>query len=102
MNKECEADIIYRDVDSLPLGIALEEIENQIIQSDILLVVIGPTWLDCEKDGERRLFADKDWVRDEIEIGLEIGINVIPVLVRGAKMPNDKELIANRHVSADT
>lgn len=92
LKKEWEADIIYRDVDSLPLGTDLKEIEAQIINSDMLLVVIGPTWLDCEKDGEKRLFALKDWVRNEIEIGLEIEINVIPVLVSGAKMPNDKEL----------
>lgn len=92
LKKECEADIIYRDVDSLPLGTDLTEIEAQIINSDILLGVIGSTWLDCEKDGEKRLFAPNDLVRDEIEIGLEIGINVIPVLVSGAEMTDAEKL----------
>jgi Pentapeptide repeats (8 copies) len=58
-----------------------------------LLAVIGRTWLDCKNDdGERRLCATEDWVREEIEIGLEIWIHVIPVLVVGAQMPKDEEL----------
>lgn len=92
LSGEFDKEIIFRDLDSLPLGANLSEIETQIIQSDVLLVVIGTTWLNCEKDGKKRLFADEDWVREEIEIGLEIEINVIPVLVRGAKIPNPEEL----------
>jgi hypothetical protein len=90
--KEFTSEIIFRDLDSLPLGADLKEIETQIIQSDVLLAVIGPTWLDCEKDGERRLFAREDWVREEIEIGLEIWIHVVPVLVGGAQMPKAEKL----------
>jgi hypothetical protein len=57
-----------------------------------LLAVIGRNWLNCEQGGERRLFAREDWVREEIEIGLEIGTNVIPILVGDAQMPKDDEL----------
>jgi hypothetical protein len=90
---EFEEETVYRDRDSMPLGVGLsEEIKTQILQSDLLLAVIGRNWLDCEKDGERRLYAPEDWVREEIEIGLEIEINVIPVLVSGAKMPILKKL----------
>ena len=92
-DKEFTSELIFRDLDSLPLGADLREIETQIIRSDVLLAVIGPTWLDCEKDGERRLFAREDWVREEIEIGLEIWIHVIPVLVGGAQIPRDKKLL---------
>ena len=64
---------IYKDVDSISLGIDFrEEIKSLIMQSNLLLVVIGRDWLYCKNDnGEIRIDASGDYVRLEIEIGLK-------------------------------
>jgi hypothetical protein len=48
--------------------------------SDAVLVVIGPHWLTATgKDGRRRLDDPRDFVRREIELGLQLKKQVIPV-----------------------
>lgn len=52
-----------------------------------VLVVIGPRWLNVQRDGRRRLDLEDDVVRQEVEAALASGKPVIPVLVGGAAMP---------------
>jgi hypothetical protein len=48
--------------------------------SDAVLVVIGPHWLTATgEDGRRRLDDPRDFVRREIELGLQLKKQVIPV-----------------------
>ena len=63
---------------------------------DILLAVIGPTWLSVQgKNGLRRLDDPQDLVRVEIGAALERKIRVIPLLVDGAEMPAENNLPAD-------
>jgi TIR domain len=59
----------------------------------VLLAVIGPNWASSlDSDGSRRLDNPNDFVRLEIATALSRDIPVIPVLVRGAKMPRQDSL----------
>ena len=63
--------------------------------AEVVLVVIGPRWLDIkDAEGRRRLDDPEDMVRIEIESALQRGKQVIPVLVQGAAMPADEALPA--------
>ena len=66
-------------------------------QCDILLAVIGESWLDVRhregpKAGQRRLDDHGDFVRIEVQAALDRGIPVIPVLVDKATMPGEAML----------
>jgi hypothetical protein len=75
----------------------VEEINRTITSCDVVLVVIGRSWIDaCTDDGARRLENPKDFVRLEVSIGLERRnegqVILIPVLVEGAEMPRESAL----------
>ncbi len=75
------------------------KIREQVALCDVLLVVIGPAWLHVTEQnnpGLRRLDNPNDWVRLEVETGLQRrGAVVIPVLVSGAAIPPESELPAS-------
>jgi hypothetical protein len=87
-------DQILRDVDAIPPGIDyVEQIDQLVRQCDLMLVLIGETWLSVQgAGGRRRLHEPGDLVSLEIAAGLERGIPVIPVLIQGARMPDEEEL----------
>ncbi len=85
---------IFRDVDSIDLG---DDFVSAIIAAvescDVLLVVIGPSWLTLtDGEGNRRLDDPDDFVRIEIETALLREIRVIPILIDGAVMPTARQL----------
>ena len=70
-----------------------KEIEKKLSGCGVLLAMIGPTWASIlDSDGLRRLDNPNDFVRLEIATALSRDIPVIPVLVRGAKMPQQGNL----------
>src|SRR6188768_47581 len=78
---------VYRDIDSIPLGVDFSKhITIQLSRCDVMLVVIGNKWLSP------RLQNPKDYVRMEIEAALSRDIRVIPVLVESARLPDLAEL----------
>ncbi|MDJ0701787.1 MAG: toll/interleukin-1 receptor domain-containing protein [Leptolyngbyaceae cyanobacterium MO_188.B28] len=85
---------VFRDLDSIPPGETFKEyIEHELHQCQILIAVIGSTWLEStDRNGHRRLDNPNDWVRLEIEFALNRGIRVIPLLINDAKMPQADEL----------
>jgi len=85
---------VFKDVDSIPLGLDFKEYLNeQVGKCDVLLAVIGDRWLDAsDANGNKRLEDPYDFVRIEIESALDKNIPVIPLLVRGASMPNEESL----------
>jgi hypothetical protein len=85
---------IFKDVDSIPLGLDFKEyLDAKVSECNILLAIIGDRWLDAiDETGERRLDDPADFVRIEIESALNRGIPVIPLLVRGAQMPREAKL----------
>jgi TIR domain len=70
-----------------------EELQRHVSECDVLLAIIGKKWIEAkDDDGSLRLFDASDWVRIEIESALRLGKRVIPVLINGAKMPQESEL----------
>lgn len=85
---------IFKDVDSIPLGLDFKEfLDAKVSECSVLLAIIGDRWLEAiDELGERRLNDPADFVRIEIESAMKRGIPVIPLLVRGARMPREAEL----------
>ncbi len=81
--------ILFRDVDVIPFGSDFRQVIRKAVEDcQVLLAVIGPTWLSiASKTGTRRLDDPHDFVRLEIETALKRDIPVIPVLVGKAAMP---------------
>ncbi|ACK66291.1 GUN4 domain protein [Rippkaea orientalis PCC 8801] len=87
-------DTIFKDVDSIPIGVDFRQyIDQEVGRCQILLAIIGQQWLNItDTTGKRRLDDPQDFVRLEIESALKRNIPVVPVLVRGAKVPTEQEL----------
>ena len=85
---------IFMDVDQIPPGIDfVAHLNSQVAACNVLLVVIGPHWLNVKNEaGERRLHQPDDFVAIEIAAALARDIRVIPVLVDGAIIPRASEL----------
>jgi hypothetical protein len=85
---------IFKDISSIDLGDDWVTAITAAVEScDVLLAVIGPSWLTLAgRDGGRKLDTPDDWVRIEIETALRRGIGVIPILIDGAEMPSDRQL----------
>jgi hypothetical protein len=68
-------------------------IDESIHKCSVLLAILGQGWLESRDGaGIRRLEDDNDFVRLEIASALQRDIPVVPVLVRGARMPRAEQL----------
>jgi hypothetical protein len=85
---------VFRDIEIPPGADFGEYITNLVDKCNVVLAIIGPGWLDArDREGERRIDKPDDWVRLEIERALaRDGVEVIPVLVDGARLPPREEL----------
>lgn len=85
---------VFIDVDTIPVGSDFRTvIQNEIEQCRVLIVIIGPDWLDEQNEyGTRRIDTDNDWVRLEIESALARNVQVIPLLVKNARLPRLSDL----------
>jgi hypothetical protein len=85
---------LFMDVDSIRPGTDFTAVVREAVeQADVLLALIGPTWLTAaDETGARRLDNPEDWVVAEIGTALEHGTPVVPVLVDGARMPQRQDL----------
>lgn len=61
----------------------------------LMLVVIGPNW--CGSGDYSILLRDDDWVRREVELAIESGRPLLPVLLPGASMPEASQLPGTMH-----
>ncbi len=89
LEQEFSNDGLFMDVDTVAPGADFVSVlEDWVMKCDVLLAVIGKTWLDLkDTNGGRRLDNPNDFVRIEIASALQQGKRVIPVLVNGADMP---------------
>ncbi|MBL0168778.1 MAG: toll/interleukin-1 receptor domain-containing protein [Propionivibrio sp.] len=86
-------DNVFRDIEDIrPGDDFVVALQKQLHGVGVMLVMIGPAWLTTSKNGVRRLDDPGDFVRLEIQAGLESGKPVIPVLVGGALMPAESDL----------
>ena len=85
---------VFKDVDSIPLGVDFTTVINQALgKCQVLIVVIGKEWLTAtDETGNRRLDNPEDWVRLEIETAFKANMRVVPLLVNGAEIPKASEL----------
>lgn len=85
---------VFLDVDSIAGGeLFPRRLEEALRASVVVLVVIGPRWLTAADDhGLRRLDNPADFVRREIELALDSGATVLPLLVHGAAQPAAHDL----------
>lgn len=82
-------DSVFMDTSSLQAGaIWPEELQTALKAAETILAIIGPDWLRAGNNewGQRRIDRDDDWVRQELALALKEK-KVIPVLVRGARIP---------------
>jgi formylglycine-generating enzyme required for sulfatase activity len=94
LEREFGADLLFMDVDAVPLGLNFVKVlRDEVAKCDVLLAVIGPNWGDLlDKHGHRRLDDPSDFVRIEIAAALLRDIPVIPVLLDGAEVPKAENL----------
>ncbi len=80
---------VFMDVDAIQPGRDFRKaIHENVSGCTVLLAMIGPEWLETRSaSGGRRLDSENDYVRLEIATALKRDIAVVPVLVRGARMP---------------
>jgi hypothetical protein len=85
---------VFMDVAAIEPGRDFRKaIDQSVAACSILLAVIGQEWLGAkDAAGRRRLDDPNDFVRIELASALRRDIPVVPVLVRGAKMPHVDQL----------
>jgi formylglycine-generating enzyme required for sulfatase activity len=86
---------VFKDVNNISPGSDFRDVITRAIeQCNVLLVLIGSEWLSVlDDDGQRRLDNPDDFVRIEIETGLQSKCQrIIPVLLDGAEMPEIEDL----------
>ena len=78
-------DRVFMDVDTLdPSDHFATRIEKAIATADVMLVLIGPTWV-AQTD---RLASPDDFIRREILAALRVDCRLVPVCLDGAAMPD--------------
>jgi len=79
----------FFDLASIPPGADfMVEIEHAVEAADVVLVLIGPRWLDLrDEHNTRRLDDPNDVVAAEVSLALARSPVVIPVLLGGIAMP---------------
>ena len=92
--KRFDSSQVFMDINGgIPRGANFEDVLKKTLAGcDALLVLIGPQWLSCERDGRRRLEIDDDWVRNEVASALARNIVVVPVLLGNATLPPEADL----------
>jgi hypothetical protein len=94
LEREFGADLLFMDVDAIPLGVNfIKVLREEVAKCDVLLALIGPNWLNVrDEEGNRRLDNPSDFLRVEIGTALQRDIPVIPILLDGARMPKADQL----------
>lgn len=85
---------VFIDVVSLKPGHLWRlEIDAALGECEVMLVVIGNSWLKTpDESGQQRIRRDDDYVRYEVRTALERGVPLIPVLVDAAGPPSSADL----------
>ena len=88
---------VFQDVPSNPYGSDYaSNIESAINKCRIMLVIIGHEWLGIDSEnGARRIDEPKDYVRFEVSTALQLGKEVIPVIIDDAPLPHSEILPCN-------
>lgn len=75
-----------------------DTIRQDIKSSDIVLVVIGPNWLEIAKtENNSRLFDEGDWVAEELRYARSLNKEIIPILIDREEMPAPEDVPEDLH-----
>jgi hypothetical protein len=89
---------VFMDVEDIDAGADFIEAITRALQGcSTLLVIIGPQWRNLPSGERSRLWNPDDVVRLEVEAALKLGVQVIPLLVDDAQMPEATDLPASLH-----
>lgn len=90
-------DRVMLDVGEIGAGDSFaDSLDNAVASCEVMLVLIGPHWIKAsDNSGRPRLHDPDDFVRHEIELGLQRSRAVIPVLVSDAEFPLSEQLPAS-------
>jgi hypothetical protein len=81
---------VFYDTEDIPPGVKFQEyIESNIIDSSVLLVVIGAKWLELHKKP-----GEKDFVIFEVTTAQKYNVPIIPVLLQNTPIPPADQLAA--------
>ncbi|MEP3889009.1 MAG: toll/interleukin-1 receptor domain-containing protein [Hellea sp.] len=79
----------YYDVESIEPGTEWRpDIVEAMVNCDYALAMIGDEWVGASSVGSRRIDDPDDVVRLELEIALEKGVKILPIMVDGPKFPS--------------
>lgn len=82
---------VFIDFADIPPGTKwLKYLEREIIGCDVFIVMIGSQWLQIMRDKARN--NQPDIVRREIELALAYEKIIVPVCIKGAQIPKEKQL----------
>lgn len=90
------SDAVFIDVQSIPAGTDFwDHIKEILGQCAVVLVVIGPRWLELLKKRGRGWFGGlkkKDFVAQEIAAAIELAVPIIPVMFDNTPVPREADL----------
>ena len=87
------ADKVFMDIGGIAPGEDFVNVlDARVADSDVVIALIGPGWLNASDERGRRIDQPDDFVRYELAAALEQGKRLIPVLVSGARMPGADQL----------
>lgn len=88
------SDQVFLDTEALRPGDRFPgKLEKAVLDSAVVLTVIHAQWLaECNVNGVRRLDEPNDWVRKELELAVQNGKKIIPILLDETPMPWREQL----------
>lgn len=93
LSAEFGSDAVFRSSRSIPASANFESaLRDAVAECSVMLVLIGRRWMTLDQEGVPRLFVAGDWVRTEIELALQAGKRVIPIVVGDRHLPSAEEL----------
>jgi TIR domain len=93
LEREFGEESVFIDVNAIEPGLDFRgKIQRQIAGCNVLIAIIGPNWTLPREEPTGKRGARTDYVHLEISWALKRRLRVIPVLVRGARMPGAKAL----------
>ena len=93
LGREFGPERVFIDVDDIGAGQCFDEVIHQAVGgSRVLLVLIGRRWLGERSGQPARIHDPLDLVQREVAAALAAGMQVIPLLLDGAAMPDPAQL----------
>src|SRR5215468_5818052 len=75
LSRRFGSESVFLDAESIPAGADyVGQLLGRVRQARVILVVIGPRWLEAANGGGRLIDDPVDWVRQELVAAFEAGV----------------------------